>query len=70
MRCRACNCNLNDFESTRKDEHGEYIDMCTSCYDDTVDDDLYEDSDFEPLDDDVDDIEFDDTPWFLKEQTI
>lgn len=31
-RCVACNKNLNDFESTRKDLHGKYIDMCNSCY--------------------------------------
>jgi len=32
MRCRACNKNLNDFESTRKSESGEYIDLCNHCY--------------------------------------
>lgn len=33
MRCRACNKNLNDFESTRKNpETGEYLDLCNHCY--------------------------------------
>ena len=32
MRCRACNKNLNDFESTRKSESGEYVDLCNHCY--------------------------------------
>jgi NAD-dependent SIR2 family protein deacetylase len=32
MRCVACNKNLNDYESTRKDLQGNYIDMCNECY--------------------------------------
>lgn len=32
MRCVACDKNLNDFESTRKDIHGNYLDMCNQCY--------------------------------------
>jgi len=32
MRCIACDVALNDFESTRKDEHGAYIDMCSKCF--------------------------------------
>ncbi len=32
MRCIACDKNLNDFESTRKDLHGNYLDMCNECY--------------------------------------
>ena len=31
-RCVACNKNLNDYESTRKDTHGVYLDMCNGCY--------------------------------------
>lgn len=30
-RCCCCNKNLNDEESTRKDSHGQYKDMCTKC---------------------------------------
>lgn len=33
MRCRCCDKNLSDFESTRKHVvTGEYIDMCNKCY--------------------------------------
>lgn len=32
MRCFACNKNLNDFESTRKDANGDYIDACNKCF--------------------------------------
>ena len=32
MRCYACNKNLNDFESTRKDSEGNYLDLCNHCY--------------------------------------
>ncbi len=31
-RCVACDKNLNDYESTRKDLHGAYLDMCNRCY--------------------------------------
>jgi protein-arginine kinase activator protein McsA len=33
MRCKACNINLSDFESTRKSStSGEFIDLCNTCY--------------------------------------
>lgn len=33
MRCRCCDKNLSDFESTRKHvTTGEYLDMCNKCY--------------------------------------
>jgi len=32
MRCKCCNKNLSDFESTRKDDLGEYFDMCNHCF--------------------------------------
>ena len=33
MRCKACNTELNAFESTRRGfESGEYIDLCNSCF--------------------------------------
>lgn len=32
MRCRACDKNLNDFESTRKDGEGNFLDLCNHCY--------------------------------------
>ena len=31
MRCIACNEELTDFESVRKDDHGEFIDLCSDC---------------------------------------
>jgi NAD-dependent SIR2 family protein deacetylase len=31
-RCVACDKNLNDYETTRKDLHGNYLDMCNRCY--------------------------------------
>jgi hypothetical protein len=33
MRCLACNCNLSDYESTRKSAAtGEFIDLCNRCF--------------------------------------
>lgn len=33
MRCKACDVELTDFESTRKSiTSGEYIDLCNTCY--------------------------------------
>lgn len=33
MRCFACNCQLTDFESTRKSKvTGEYLDLCEDCF--------------------------------------
>lgn len=38
MRCRACNCNLSDFESTRRSAiSGDYLDMCNRCLGPIVD---------------------------------
>ena len=32
MRCRACDCDLTDFEATRLDRNTKkYIDMCLRC---------------------------------------
>jgi len=31
MRCRACNTELTDYESTRTDDHGEFFDLCSDC---------------------------------------
>jgi hypothetical protein len=32
MRCRACNVNLTDFESTRRGaSSGDFLDLCNSC---------------------------------------
>lgn len=33
MRCRACDKNLSDYESTRKfASHGEFVDLCNHCF--------------------------------------
>jgi NAD-dependent SIR2 family protein deacetylase len=32
MKCQSCETMLNDHESTRKDTHGNYVDLCNSCY--------------------------------------
>jgi len=32
MRCRACNDELTDFESTKKDNNGEFYDLCGNCF--------------------------------------
>jgi hypothetical protein len=33
MRCKACDVNLSDNESTRKSEStGEYMDLCNHCF--------------------------------------
>jgi hypothetical protein len=31
MRCISCDCELTDYESTRKYESGEYLDLCGGC---------------------------------------
>lgn len=31
MRCKACNRILEDFELTRKDQHGNFLDICSIC---------------------------------------
>lgn len=41
MRCYCCDRVLNDFEATRKSVMtGEYLDMCSKCYD-TIKEDLH-----------------------------
>jgi len=60
MRCRACNKNLNDFESTRKNDQGDYLDLCNHCYH-TVKEEVFteERSDLSFGDDEL----FDDDEW-------
>ena len=31
MRCTACNCVLTEDEETRKDIHGDYVELCNEC---------------------------------------
>jgi len=32
MRCATCDRLLTDYEATRKDPEGEYLDLCGPCY--------------------------------------
>lgn len=41
MRCKACNKNLSDAESTRKSVvTGDYLDLCDHCLE-TIEDDVF-----------------------------
>lgn len=32
MRCKACDCLLDDLESKRRDKHGAFYDLCSTCH--------------------------------------
>ena len=32
MKCKACDTLLDEIESTRKDNHGVYVDLCSVCH--------------------------------------
>ena len=32
MKCKACDTLLDEIESTRKDNHGAYVDLCSVCH--------------------------------------
>ncbi|UOF82027.1 hypothetical protein [Caudoviricetes sp.] len=61
MRCIACDCELTDYESTRKSAvTGEYYDLCNTCFSTIAQDvlaldrpDLMEYSDLDGLDKDI-----------------
>lgn len=39
MRCLACNCQLNDHESTRKyASSGSFVDLCDHCFSEVAED--------------------------------
>lgn len=38
MRCLACNVELTDYEATRQNEEGRFIDLCNYCYNSVKDD--------------------------------
>jgi len=41
MRCLSCDCELTDFEATRKGAYsGQYIDLCNACFS-SIRDQLY-----------------------------
>lgn len=59
MRCQCCNCNLNDFESTRKHaETGEYLDICNRCISPEIPVEVR--GDLSPYDETEEDYEWDD----------
>jgi hypothetical protein len=31
MRCVSCDCELTDYESTRRYESGDFLDLCNGC---------------------------------------
>jgi hypothetical protein len=38
MKCLACDKVLNDYEATRKNSTGDYVDLCNGCIAQTTDD--------------------------------
>ena len=56
MRCKACDALLTDYEATRKDKDGNFIDLCGQCYFPSAGDDenetLKHESDVKLLDSD------------------
>ena len=60
MRCIACNKNLTDFESTRKDRGGNFVDLCNHCYH-SIQNDLHAEE--RPDLSEGDDEMFDDDEW-------
>ena len=59
MRCRSCDCDLTDFEATRRySSSGDYIDLCSRCFAPIMD--LLDTSErFDLFDPDKDIIDFD-----------
>jgi hypothetical protein len=48
MRCIACDTALTDYEATRKDKQGDFIDLCNDCFRNTTgSDEVYSRSDLE-----------------------
>ena len=64
MKCRSCDCILNDFESTRTYDEGVYVDLCNDCF--SKSNTSLEEFEFVEHIEDEDDE--DDLPWFLQEQ--
>ena len=32
MRCKACDCLLDDLDTKRKDKNGNFYDLCSTCH--------------------------------------
>lgn len=65
MRCLSCNCNLSDYESTRKYISGGYIDLCNGCFN-SVKDSLYITNDRQDLISAIDQLDVDADNTLLK----
>jgi hypothetical protein len=50
MRCKACNTILEDSELTKKDERGDFYDLCRICLGSVYKSELYEDNFYSDLD--------------------
>ena len=60
MKCAACDCDLSDFESTRKSTiTGEYVDLCANCFS-TVSSIFHTSENFALFDETVDSLDFTD----------
>ena len=75
MRCCACDRNLNNFESTRKNKTtGDYLDLCNKCYS-TVQQDLSTDIREDLPEDEIPDDEVlfeveSHCPWYEDDEDI
>ena len=56
MRCVACNKTLKEYEAVRKDEEGDYIDLCGTCYRYSRSEDVYRRDDKVEVDEDLTNI--------------
>jgi len=43
MRCRACDTILEEFELTKKDRHGQFLDTCNVCLKSIYKSELFDD---------------------------
>jgi hypothetical protein len=53
MRCLACNKTLKEYEAVRKDEEGNYIDLCGGCYRHSRVEDIYKRTDKTEIEQDL-----------------
>lgn len=53
MRCLACNKTLKEYEAVRKDEEGNFIDLCGGCYRYSNVEDIYKRTDKTEIEQDL-----------------
>ena len=53
MRCIACNKTLKEYEAVRKDEEGNFIDLCGGCYRSSRNEDIYKKTDKVDIEEDL-----------------